>query len=96
MGSHVQRRTCQLTNIRGITDASLVTFGVVALQSALWRQSGTTPTLVGVGHGHDGSTGVDTCLLAVTLGLVVVDAIVIETSRVVEASSIGNRTSDEC
>lgn len=87
---------CLLTNIGGITNASLVTLGVVALQSTLWWQRGTTPTLVGVGHSHDGSTGVDTCLLTVTLGLVVVDSVVVEAGRVVEASSIGDRASDEC
>jgi len=86
----------QLTGVCRIADASLVTFGVIALHAALWRQRGATPTLVGVGHGHDGGIDADTCLLTVTLGLVVEDAVVLKAGRVVEASSSGDRTSDDC
>jgi hypothetical protein len=87
---------CQLTNVRGVANASLATLGVVALHTALWWQSGATPTFVGVGHGHDGGTDADTCLLAVTLGLVVEDSVVVEAGRVIEASSRGDGSSDDC
>jgi hypothetical protein len=91
----VQCVACKLTNVSRVANASLVTLGVVALQGALWWQSGATPTFVGVGHGHDSSTDADTCFLTVTFGLVVVDSIVVEASRVIEASSRGDRSSDD-
>ena len=92
----MQYRVSQLTGVGRIANARLVTFGVVALHAALWRQRSATPTLVGVGHGHDGGIDADTCLLTMTLGLVVEDSIVLEASRVVEASSSGDRTSNDC
>lgn len=87
---------CQLTHVGRIPNACRATLGVVALQTALCWQSGATPAIVAVSHGHDSGTNADTCLLTMTLGLVVVSSIILEAGGSTEAASICDWTGGDC